>query len=137
LHGILRYALDREFDVAKLMSQVAGRAIEPREWDQWLAELPEAKRREVEKKLADERFAARQPMFDNYFDDYREAAPGFWVPWRYGYTIFEQDSGESYAASRRDLRIVDFEINPKLSDELFEIEVNEGVRMVDWRYEPP
>ena len=89
------------------------------------------------RRARDHRGGELRPRFEFYLDDYREVAPGFWLPWEHGYTTFEWEDGDVYASADRALKIVEVQTNPKLADELFEIEFPEGVRTTDWRYNPP
>ena len=80
---------------------------------------------------------AMRPQFEHYLDDYREVTSGFWIPWEHGYTTFDVENGEVYQAGRRELKIFDIQINPILSDDLFDLDLKDGVRTSDYRYDPP
>ncbi len=67
--------------------------------------------------------------------DYREVAPGCWLPMMQGYELYDQDRrGESYLQVRHDVNVLEARINEKLPDELFQMEFKEGVKVVDARF---
>jgi len=71
---------------------------------------------------------------EHYMLDYCEVAPGCWFPMKQGYEICEPDSeGKYYLKTRRDIEIVKARINEKLSEEMFQIELKEGVEVIDGR----
>jgi len=71
---------------------------------------------------------------EHYMLDYREVAPRCWFPMKQGYEIYEPDSeGKYYLKTRRDIEIVKARINEKLSVEMFQIELKEGVEVIDGR----
>jgi len=75
-----------------------------------------------------------RPRLEHWMLDYRQVAPGCWYPMTQGYQIYEQDSyGRPYIDSRRDLKVLEIEINEPLPDDLFRLEFKEGVRVRDRR----
>jgi hypothetical protein len=69
-----------------------------------------------------------------WLDDYRQVAPGRWFPMTQGYAFYDQDkSGQNYIRSRRDMKIVEIRINEPLPDEMFHIDLKEGVEVQDLR----
>jgi thiol-disulfide isomerase/thioredoxin len=78
-----------------------------------------------------------RPQFEHFADDYREVVPGFWLPWVHGYKIFDVDDEEVCERSTRELTITEAQVNPKLADDLFDLELPEEAMTTDWRYNPP
>jgi hypothetical protein len=75
-----------------------------------------------------------KPDIEHWVQDYRQAAPNCWFPMTQGYKLYDRDEkGEPYLRSYRDLRVVKLCINEKLREELFKIELKEGVEVVDKR----
>jgi len=67
--------------------------------------------------------------------NYREVAPGCWFPMMQGYELYDRDRhGEPYLQVRRDVNVLEARVDEKLSDELFQMEFKEGVKVVDARF---
>jgi hypothetical protein len=65
---------------------------------------------------------------------YRKIAPGCWFPMVQGYDIYDNDKdGDHYLKSRRDLRVLTVRVNARLPEELFRIELKDGVEITDER----
>lgn len=70
----------------------------------------------------------------HWMSDYKEIAPGYWLPMSQGYGLYDTDEqGKPYLRSRRDLKVVQVDVNKKLPDELFRIELKEGIQVADER----
>jgi hypothetical protein len=79
---------------------------------------------------------SRAGWFYEYWTlDYKEVAPGCWIPMTQGYkfTNYDEDKKEHYISGRRDVEVLDVRINEKLADELFQMEFKEGFYVVDRR----
>jgi hypothetical protein len=77
----------------------------------------------------------KKPRVEYWMLDYREIKPGCWLPMVQGCEVYEKDgSGRSYVDVHTDLKVVDVRINEPLPDELFAMELKEGVKVVDSRY---
>ena len=77
----------------------------------------------------------KKPRVEYWMSDYREVRPGCWLPIIQGCEVYEKDvSGQSYVDVHTDLKVVDIRINEPLSDELFKMELKEGVKVVDSRF---
>jgi len=65
---------------------------------------------------------------EHWMSDYKQVAPGCWLPMTQGYELYGTDEqGKPYLRSRRDLRVTKVHVNEKLPDDLFRIELKEGV----------
>ncbi len=73
--------------------------------------------------------------FEYWTLDYKEIAPGCWIPMTQGYNVprYNPDKKQHYVVVRRDVRIVDVRINDTLPDDLFKIEFEEGLVVYDRR----
>jgi len=70
----------------------------------------------------------------HWLDDYREVAPGCWFPMTQGYASYHRDeSGQMYLSFRRDMKAVEIRVNEPLPDEIFHVELKEGVEIQDHR----
>ncbi|MHC4214077.1 MAG: peroxiredoxin family protein [Planctomycetota bacterium] len=66
--------------------------------------------------------------------DYKEVAKDCWLPMTQGYQIYHLDGEDKpYLYTRRDVKVIEVRVNEKLSDDLFEIELKEGVTVADNR----
>lgn len=70
--------------------------------------------------------------------DYNEVAPGCWYPMTQGYELYDHKwwGTVGFLDSRRDLKVVEVQVNEPLPDELFEMKFKEGVRVIDERSLP-
>jgi peroxiredoxin len=71
-----------------------------------------------------------------YFRDYREAAPGFWVPGKMEADRFRRSKDETFLAIHGETTLVELDVNPTLSDDLFDIDIPTGAAVVDSRLGP-
>lgn len=77
----------------------------------------------------------KKPHIEHWTLNYKEIVPDCWFPMTQGYEIFAKDDhGEQYLKSRRDLNVLEVNVNQILPDKLFEMEFKEGVTVVDDRY---
>jgi hypothetical protein len=75
-----------------------------------------------------------KPHIKHWLLDYREVGPGRWLPMVQGYEVYERDAnGEPYPDCRCEVKVVEVRVNAKLPDELFEMELKEGVKVFDER----
>lgn len=69
--------------------------------------------------------------------DYREIAPGCWVPFEQGYAGYELDSdGKSVRQYGADRRVVNAEVGLDLTSISFDLPFEEGVQTTDYRFGP-
>jgi thiol-disulfide isomerase/thioredoxin len=76
-----------------------------------------------------------QHSIDHCLTDYREVAPGRWMPMAQSYTLFI-DKGE-FISSETHLKVVDVRINEPLPESMFHMELVDGVQVHDWGHQPP
>lgn len=137
LYGETSYRQLPAADRHDISSRIAGASIrDDAGWKDWKDRLTAAERQEVEHRYATELFKALEPSSESYFEDYREASPGYRIPFKYGYRFFEKGTRDE-TGTRRDLEIVDWKVNSKLPDEWFALEMREGVQVCDKRHDPP
>ncbi len=66
--------------------------------------------------------------------DYKEVAKDRWLPMTQGYQSYRLDEEDKpYLYTRRDVKVVEVRVNEQLSDELFEVELKEGMKVADNR----
>lgn len=75
--------------------------------------------------------------FDHWQSDHKEIEPGRWMPMTQGYTTYDiDDQANEYESGKRKFRVVEVQINPKLNDEMFNIEIPEGAKVTDYTHDP-
>ncbi|MBN2128978.1 MAG: redoxin domain-containing protein [Sedimentisphaerales bacterium] len=75
-----------------------------------------------------------RPRLEHWMLDYRQVATDCWYPMTQGYQIYEKNSdGLAYIDSRRDLKVLQIEVDTPLPSEMFRLELKEGVRVRDRR----
>lgn len=80
----------------------------------------------------------KRPKFHETFDDYREVAPGCWIPFRQWVDQFALESPEPFLLSHTEQKVTEVVVDQPLPKDLFHIRLAEGVPVTtDWRYEPP
>jgi len=76
----------------------------------------------------------KKPHTEHWMSDYKQVAAGCWFPMTQGYELYGRDSnGEPCLYARRELKVLQVQVNEKLPDELFQIELKKGVTVVDSR----
>src|SRR5262249_6117245 len=128
------------YDRLALMRRVFGPSIQTeKDGSTWLQNLPPAESRRAHRALAAAEFDYTLPILNHSFDDYREVATGCFMPFRQtieNYNLF--DGPQPFFASRSEQTVTQVSVNTPLPDELFRIELRDGVKVAtDWRYDPP
>lgn len=74
-------------------------------------------------------------VFEFWTLDYKQVAPGCWIPMTQGYNFPEYDAVKKkyYISCRRDVKVLDVRVNDKLPDELFQMKFDEGLYVADRR----
>jgi thiol-disulfide isomerase/thioredoxin len=107
-------------------------------WEAWLGSLGPAERRRVFRQWMVAELEFARPLRVQTFDDYREVAPGCWLPFRQSIDDYNLDAPEPFLASHSEQTVTEIEVNQPLADDLFRIELADGVPVsTDWRYDPP
>jgi thiol-disulfide isomerase/thioredoxin len=132
LHGLVQKAAPMADAELALQGQIAGRLIASKdEADAYVAALsPEAQHTFAER-CNRQRFASPLPYDEIFFEDFREIAPGIAIPFTTTFHSFACESGETFLIHSNEHKVVAVEVNPRLSDDLFDIEIPEGATVVD------
>ena len=137
LHGITHFVLPRSVDRLPAMRLAAGRQFASEaEVGPWTQELTEDEREQFQKRLKVEMFAFMRPWYEHFLDDYREVAPGFWIPAAQGYELRDAEAQNPQLEVRREMHLVDAKVNVPLADSLFTIKMADGVEVHDFDYNP-
>jgi thiol-disulfide isomerase/thioredoxin len=70
-------------------------------------------------------------------DDYRELAEGFWFPAKQEYRFIDNGDERAPPTSESKLRLVEARVNEPLADNLFTIDMKDGVEVNDLTHDPP
>ncbi len=140
LYGVLELSpLDATAELA-LQSSLAGRTFATlEEAKAYVEELSPQSQREFQQRCDQQRFAAALPSVEYFAEDYREVSPGQFIPWKLSINAFESESGEAYLTRSTETKLIALEVNPQLTDALFEIEIPENatVRSQPYNIWPP
>jgi thiol-disulfide isomerase/thioredoxin len=137
LHGLTRYSLPRHTKLLPAVQRAAGRPFaDDAEANAWLATLSDEQREDYTIRLTAEKFALMRPQSQFFLDNYREIAPGFWFPAVQGVDLFEEELSPPQVSAHREFQLVDAKVDTGLSDDLFTIQLRDGVKVYDGRYDP-
>jgi hypothetical protein len=122
--------------------KVAGPSIKTyQQFRKWYEALEPAKRSRADHdfRVAEAEFVGKKRIaFHQFFDDYREVAPGRWLPFQQFVMRYTLRATEPVPESRAEQTVTAVSVNEPLPDELFQIELRDGVEVrTDWRYDPP
>jgi hypothetical protein len=108
---------------------------------EWYHTLDPAERSRVARRwrIAEAEFDRKKTVaFQHFFDDYREVAPGRWLPFTQRVIQYHRAAPESFVESHLEQRVTQVVVDQPLPNELFRIELQEGIPVTaDWRYDPP
>lgn len=72
------------------------------------------------------------PIYEYWLSDYREVAPGCWLPMSQASNLFFMDEDDRLAIEEtHELKITELKVNIPLPDELFRVEIPEGAKIND------
>jgi len=127
------------YDDLALYRKIGGAAIKNvYQWEAWLESLGPAERRRVYRQWMVAQFEFARPYSRETFDDYREVAPGCWLPFRLSSETYMGDAPEPFLACHSEQTVNEVAVNQPLADDLFRIELADGVPVAtDTRYDPP
>ena len=99
--------------------------------------IPDAASTKAANRLKALQAAVGKPSEENYLDDYREIAPGFWFPAKQGYAQYMVGDNGRILLLQRDLQLQQAKINEPLNDELFKVDLRDGVEVRDETHDLP
>ncbi len=142
LYGMVNLSISGDMDWTPLYRDIAARhggsVNTPRQWKRWVESLPESKLAMVKRETTAGMKRQAKPWVIHRLSDWTEIAPGCWYPMRQSYSFIEHPpDGESFESGRRDFRTTLAEVNQPLPDELFTVEMRDGVKVHDWGHDPP
>ena len=143
LYGLSELSLDSSADWKPIADEISRQHGGPEsfannaQWSQWLAGLSEADRSAVEQAYWKGTRPLMRPYVEHRLADYREVGPGRWFPMVQGYALFgETAPGKTIVTGERRFKAVEVRVDEPLPDELFTVELREGVQVYDRTHEP-
>ncbi len=108
------------------------------DWWTWLKNRKPHEFNLALRRFKEAEFGSARVWLRQTFEDYREVAPGCWLSFRQGIDMYETDASKPFLSSHAEQIVVDVAVNKPLPQDLFRLELAEGVAVVnDWRYDPP
>lgn len=115
-----------------MQAQIAGKQFtNKKDVDAYVATLSPESQRAFAERCNRQRFASPLPYDEIVFDDYREIEPGISIPFATTFRAYTCESGETFRIHSIESKVVAIEVNPRLSDDLFDIEIPEGATVWD------
>jgi hypothetical protein len=127
------------YDLLTLCRRIGGDQIKTvHHWQQWIESLEPPNRSQARREWAVARFNFARPIMRESLDDYREIAPGCWLPFRQTQDTYETHAPQHFLSSKTKVTVTHATVNQPLAEELFEFELKDGVKVAtDSRYDPP
>jgi hypothetical protein len=130
------------YDQKAIFQKVAGPRVNTyQEWKKWYQALDPAQQSRAahQFRVAEGEFVRKKSLaFHHFFDDYREVAPGRWLPFRQRVIQYNRQAPEPFVESHLEQRVTEVSVDRPLSNQLFHIELHDGIEVkTDWRYDPP
>jgi thiol-disulfide isomerase/thioredoxin len=121
-----------------LLRQKGHQVRDANELARVLRAIPKAELAAIHRAGARELTRLIDPCTEFWLSDYKEAAPGCWLPMRQGVSFISvDDKGEAFESARNELEILDAKVNEALPAAIFAVEFKEGERINDQTAEPP
>ena len=126
------------YDRLALCQKIGGPTIKSlAHWDAWVNGLPPEKQKEISRQVAIADFEFAGPLLIRTWDDYREAAPGCWMPFRETIDSYNLEVPDSFLSLHTERTVKEATVDKSLDDALFHIDLEDGVNVAtDWRYDP-
>ena len=118
------------YDYLALCRQIGGERIKSLDdWKAYFETLEPAGRQEVWHKLAKAQFEFTRKAICETLEDYREVAPGCWLPFRQTCETYDTRTPDPFLSMKTKVAVEQVQVNQPLADELFEIERKDAVRV--------
>ncbi|MEP7367829.1 MAG: TlpA disulfide reductase family protein, partial [Acidobacteriota bacterium] len=145
LHGMIDYVSRDDSDASdtavavQVAAKFGGSGITTRKaFYAWKETLPKERAAEVEAAYVRGMLPNAYPLAEHTLLEYKEVAPGWWFPMLQSYDLYDADHGApAIISGSRKLKAIEVKVNGPLADELFQMEMTEGVEVSDWSHEPP
>ena len=108
-----------------------------KDWERWNKTLSPAESLQAWRDLKTAEFEFTRPVDHHVFDDYRKVAHGCWLPFRQTLYRYDSQSAEITLQSRSEQLVTDVQVNKSLPDDLFHIDLHDGVPVTTDRRDDP
>ncbi len=144
LHGIVARRLKDKNSEKQVMLDIAtrrGQKIRSKnEFYMWRGKQPQELRNEINREYYAALISDTRPVAEIFMLDYKQIEPGKWFPMTQGaqWYLKEPDEDGKYVLKEElTLSINQIKLNEPLQDDLFEIELVEGIEVSDNRFDVP
>jgi beta-lactamase regulating signal transducer with metallopeptidase domain len=129
-------------DQSPAFQKVAGAAVKTySQYHDWVKSLNPAEQAHAAHRLMTalaEHSPPKRAHFHQTFADYREVAPGRWLPFHQSVDNFSFDGPEPFVEAHIEQQVTEVHVDTQLPKDLFYVELEDGVPVrTDWRYDPP
>jgi beta-lactamase regulating signal transducer with metallopeptidase domain len=125
------------FDQLALCRRIGGQAFRTRfHWDAWLKNLQPLERQRAWREYQVAAYEFARPSNQHTFEDYREVAPGCWLPFRHTFDRYDLETPNAPLVAHTEQTVTEVAVDQPVPQELFRIELNEGIHVDDARYQP-
>ena len=136
--------LDSSIRLAAMRKAAGVEFATPRDYGVWLKTLDLEQRLAVRRKFLEEIFPSMRIIREIYPTDYVEVVPGGWMPNRFtafssppDWDTVEKTGKYTYKVVRLDVEVTELKANEALADSMLTVEIPEGGKVFDWRFDPP
>lgn len=145
LRGLRQLVLPRSAvtDKSPVFAEVArglGAEIGPTsaEFQKWAAALPPEQQQKAWREYNRRLRPLAIPQVTHWYADWREAAPGRWLPMEQGYEMYDSEStGARMVTGTREMKVVEVAVDQQLPEAWFQYDIPEGMQVYDWGHQPP
>ncbi|HEX4069610.1 MAG TPA: M56 family metallopeptidase [Planctomycetaceae bacterium] len=129
-------------DQSLAFQKVAGAAVKTYpQYQAWIKSLSPVEQAHAAHRLMTalaEHSPPKRAHFHQTFADYREVAPGRWLPFHQSVDNFSFDGPEPFVEAHIEQQVTEVHVDKQLPQDLFHVELEDGVPVrTDWRYDPP
>jgi hypothetical protein len=123
--------------IGQIASRVGGDFKTEAEMEKWRTSAPPDKRELLDKAKTDCFRPYQRPQLEHWLMEYRQVAPGCWVPMKQGYTWLQYPTRDKpIKDNHEEVEVTEVRVNESLPDGFFSIEIPEGATVADYREKP-
>jgi RNA polymerase sigma factor (sigma-70 family) len=127
----------REQVIADLVKEFGGRRDNVNQFWPWYAKLSPPRQHQFDLERFKRLRSLSRPYFSFWFDDYRQIAPGCWMPMTIGTEFWNPNANPPKITNRIEQKVVLAEKDMPLPASLFTMQIEEGHQVNDWGHDPP
>lgn len=130
----------RPFNALDIYRQVCGPEIKSEQhlYSVWLPKQSKEERIRIYREIEKAKHEFSVPLRRHKLGDYREVAPGCWLPFHQISESFNLESPQSFLERTHEYVVQEAAVNQPLDEALFQYELYDGMQVsTDWRFDPP